>query len=291
MRMLIGYARLSTAGESLELQQQALDQAGVDQLFVDVASGAKAKHPQLERALSQLRKGDTLVVWRLDRLDRSVRNLVETVEDLGRRGIDFRSLTENIDTTTDTGKSLFHVFAALTQSERDLVQERSAAGRAAAKARGQLGGRRAKLDEGDRVQAHTLYQDPSNSVADICLKLRISRATLYRYLRQKDGRKAGGKPEAKTGAGLSTGQGRRVGENAPQTVDSPKHRATIARADSGSSHPPPASAVASPRPVATGPSRPRIRVPAEETAAQPPGFTRAWHRSARFAPRRREGCG
>ena len=106
--MLIGYVRVSTAGESLELQKQALDHAGVERLFVEVACGAKAMRPQLERALAELRKGDTLVVWRLDRLARSVRHLVATVEDLDRRGIGVRSLAENIDTTTSMGKLMFH---------------------------------------------------------------------------------------------------------------------------------------------------------------------------------------
>ena len=276
----------------MTFRKRALDKAGVDRLFVDVASGAKATLPQLQLALSQLRNGDTLVVWRLNRLGRSLGHLIRTVEANGGRGIGFRSLDENIDTTTGTSKPLSHFFAALSQSRRNLIQERTTAGRTAARTRGRRGGRKPKLDEEKQAQAVTLYNAQSLSVDDICATLQIAPRTLFRYLHQGNKRKAGRKPKTKTADRLSTDQGRKVGENASQTVDNPKHRPTIARADSSSSHPPPASAVASPRPVATGPSRPRIRVPAEETAAQPPGFsTRAWRRSARFAPRRREGCG
>ena len=290
MSTLIGYARVSTGEQSLELQKQALDQAGVDRLFADVASGGKAKLPQLELALSLLRKGDTLVVWRLDRLGRSLGHLIRTVEEIGSRGIGFRSLDENIDTTTGTSEPLSHFFAALGQSDRNLIQERTAAGRAAARACGRRGGRKPKLDEEQRAQAATLYSH-GLSVDDICATLQIAPSTFFRVRRQENKRKAGRKPKTKTADGLSTHQGRKLSENAPHTVDNPKHRPTIARVDSSSPHPLAASAVASPRPVATAPSRPRIRVPAEGTAAQPPGFRRAWHRSARFAPRRREGCG
>ena len=256
---LIGYARVSTGEQSLELQKQALDQAGVDRLFADVASGGKAKLPQLELALSLLRKGDTLVVWRLDRLGRSLGHLIRTVEDLGSRGIGFRSLDENIDSTTGTSEPLSHFFAALGQSDRNLIQERTAAGRAAARACGRRGGRKPKLDEEQRAQAATLYSH-GLSVDDICATLQIAPSTFFRVRRQENKRKAGRKPKTKTADGLSTHQGRKLSENAPHMVDNPKHRATIPRVDSSSSHPHPASAVASPRPVATAPSRPRIRV-------------------------------
>ena len=287
---LIGYARVSSGGECLDVQKHALDKADVYQLFVDVASGGKAKLPQLELALSLLGEGDTLVVWRLDRLGRSLGHLIRTVEELGSRGVGFRSLDENIDTTTGTSEPLSHFFAALGQSDRNLIQERTAAGRAAARACGRRGGRKPKLDEEQRAQAATLYSH-GLSVDDICATLQIAPSTFFRVRRQENKRKAGRKPKTKTADRLSTDQGRKLSENAPQTVDNPKHSPTIARADSSSPHPPAASAVASPRPVATAPSRPMNRVPAEGTAAQPPGFKRAWHRSARFAPPRREGSG
>src|SRR5512135_293930 len=183
--MLIGYARASAAGESLDPQMEALKRAGVDRdrIFVDdKGSGAKAEHPQREQAKSLLSKGDTLVVWSLDRLDLSLCHLLKMIEGLGRRGIGFRSLKENIDTTTDAGKSLFLMFTALIESERALVRERSAAGRTAARDRGQVGGRKFKLDEKERARAIALYQNSPHSIADICRKFGISRQTLYRYL-------------------------------------------------------------------------------------------------------------
>ena len=272
----------------MTLQKQALDQADVDQLFVDVASGGKAKLPQLELALSLLGEGDTLVVWRLDRLGRSLGHLIRTVEELGSRGVGFRSLDENIDTTTGTSEPLSRFFAALGQSDRNLIQERTAAGRAAARACGRTGGRKPKLDEEQRAQAATLYNH-GLSVDDICATLQIAPSTFFRVRRQENKRKAGRKPKTKTADGLSTDQGRKLSENAPQTVDNPKHSPTIARATQVLRTP--LQCCASPRPVATAPSRPMNRVPAEGTAARPPGFKRAWHRSARFAPRRREGSG
>ncbi|HYR02370.1 MAG TPA: recombinase family protein [Syntrophobacteria bacterium] len=183
--MLIGYARASTVEEGLELQVEALNGAGVDRdrIFVEEkVSGAKAEHPQREQAESLLGEGDTLVVWSLDRLDRSVRDLVKMIDGLTRLGVGFRSLKENIDTTSGTDKPLSHFFAALAQCERALVRERSAAGRAAAKDRGLVGGRKLKLDEAERAQANALYQDSPHSIADICRKFDISRPTLYRYL-------------------------------------------------------------------------------------------------------------
>ena len=181
--MLIGYARASAAGESLDLQIEALKCAGADPVFVDdKAIGAKAEHPQREQAESLLGEGHTLVVWSLDRLDLNVRNVVKMIEEFGRRGIGFRSLKENIDMTTDAGKSQLLMFAALIESERALVRERSAAGRAAARDRGQVGGRKHKLDEIERSRAISLYRDSRRSVAEICREFGISRPTLYRYL-------------------------------------------------------------------------------------------------------------
>src|SRR5512146_3189384 len=139
--MLVGYARVSTADQTPALQRDALSAAGCGRLFTDTASGAKAERPGLDEALEFLRPGDTLVVWRLDRLGRSLRHLIETVSLLEQRGIGFRSLQESIDTTTSGGKLVFHVFGALAEFERDLIRERTSAGLLAARARGRKGGR------------------------------------------------------------------------------------------------------------------------------------------------------
>src|SRR5512135_1347664 len=155
--MLIGYARIATAEESLDHQREALERAEVERLYCDVTYGANTEHPQRKRALSELQPGDTLVVWRLDRLDRTVHDLVETIENLCRSGIGFRSLEENIDTTTDSGKLLWHFFAALLQSDRNLAQERTAVRRATVRGRAQKGGRKPKLDEEGEARAIRLY--------------------------------------------------------------------------------------------------------------------------------------
>lgn len=202
--MLIGYAWVSTAGESLDLQREALDRAGVDQLFADVACRAAVKRPQLEQALFQLRKGGTLVVWQLDRLGRSVRHLTETVEALSQRGIGFRSLKENIDTTTAMGKRMFHAFGWRAEFERGLIREQTGAGRVKARTRRRRRGPLPKLDETKQALAVTLHQDPSNSIDDICQMLQIGQRTLYRYLSKESGRKTAGKPKAKTAEELST---------------------------------------------------------------------------------------
>jgi DNA invertase Pin-like site-specific DNA recombinase len=139
--MLIGYARVSTADQTLALQQDALNKAGCDQIFTDTASGSAADRAGLEQALSHLRPRDTLVVWRLDRLGRSLRHLIDTVTDLEARGIGFRSITEAIDTTTSGGKLIFHIFGALAEFERDIIRERTQAGLTAARNRGRSGGR------------------------------------------------------------------------------------------------------------------------------------------------------
>src|SRR3954470_20438884 len=183
--MLLGYARVSTHDQTLALQQDALKQAGCERLFTDTASGAKANRPGLEEALSHIRSGDTLVVWKLDRLGRSLPHLIETIRRLHERGIGFKSLTEQIDTTTSGGKLIFHVFAALAEFERDVIRERTQAGLTAARARGRTGGhpRAAGLNDAKKVElAQRLYEDKKNSIYDICRTLRVSRATLYRYL-------------------------------------------------------------------------------------------------------------
>ncbi len=181
--MNIGYARVSTGEQTLDLQLDALKAAGCGKVFEETASGAKADRPVLAEALTYIRDGDTLVVWRLDRLGRSLGHLIETVAELAERGIGFKSLTEQIDTTTPGGKLVFHVFGALAEFERDLIAERTQAGLRAARARGRVGGRPKALDTPAKVaMARALHADKRHSIADICTTLGISRATLYRYL-------------------------------------------------------------------------------------------------------------
>jgi DNA invertase Pin-like site-specific DNA recombinase len=139
--MLIGYARVSTSDQTLDLQKDALEKAGCSRIFTDTASGAKAERTGLDDALNYVRTGDTLVVWRLDRLGRSLKHLIETITGLNNRHIGFKSITENIDTTTSGGKLIFHIFGALAEFERDIIRERTQAGLTAARARGRKGGR------------------------------------------------------------------------------------------------------------------------------------------------------
>ncbi|MDP9356832.1 MAG: recombinase family protein, partial [Chloroflexota bacterium] len=180
---------VSTGEQTLDLQLDALAKAGCGKLFTETASGAKADRPVLEEVLGYVRSGDTLVVWRLDRLGRSLQHLIETVTALRERGIGFKSLTEQIDTTTPGGKLIFHVFGALAEFERDLIRERTNAGLAAARARGRTGGRPKKLaDPKTLALAQALYDGGTTDVATICQTLGISRATLYRYLDRPDGR-------------------------------------------------------------------------------------------------------
>ncbi len=186
--MLIGYARVSTQDQNLDLQLDALDRAGAEKVFTDTASGAKASRPGLDEALSHLRSGDTLVVWKLDRLGRSLRHLIDTIQALSNRGIGFKSLQESIDTTTSGGKLVFHVFGALAEFERDLIRERTNAGLASARARGRKGGRPKSLSNKQEQQAKVLIKDPSVSIGEICKTLRISRSTLYRYVSGNDSR-------------------------------------------------------------------------------------------------------
>ena len=182
--MLVGYARVSTTEQHLDLQLDALKQAGCGKLFTDKVSGAKTARPGLDEALAYLRAGDALVVWRLDRLGRSLKHLIETVTGLHKRTIGFRSLTENIDTTTPTGKLIFHVFGAIAEFERDLNHERTHAGLEAARARGRVGGRPRKLSTPGKIAlARQLFADKTNTIDDICNTLHISRATLYRYVK------------------------------------------------------------------------------------------------------------
>jgi DNA invertase Pin-like site-specific DNA recombinase len=186
--MDIGYARVSTGEQILDLQLDALTKAGCGKVYTETASGAKAERAVLDEVLGYLRKGDTLVVWRLDRLGRSLRHLIEVVAALAERGIGFKSLSEQIDTTTPGGKLIFHVFGALAEFERDLIRERTHAGLAAARARGRLGGRPKKLADPKQLDlARTLYDGGETDINTICATLGISRATLYRYLKEHAG--------------------------------------------------------------------------------------------------------
>ena len=181
--MLIGYARVSTHEQTLNLQRDALQKAGCTKLFTDTASGAKAERKGLDEALDYVRKGDTLVVWRLDRLGRSLPHLITTLTALEQRGIGFKSLTENIDTTTSGGKLIFHIFGALAEFERNLIRERTQAGLTAARERGRTGGRPKALTGRQLSIAQSLYNDKQHSIAEICQTLKISRATVYRAIK------------------------------------------------------------------------------------------------------------
>lgn len=182
--MLIGYARVSTHDQELALQCDALSGAGCEKIFTDTASGSSTSDRDgLAAAIAHLRTGDTLAVWRLDRLGRSLRHLIETATELEARGIGFRSLQESIDTTTSGGKLVFHVFGALAEFERELIRERTRAGLLAARSRGRRGGRPSIMDTGKRAAARAMHADPARSAAEICRALKISRATRYRHLK------------------------------------------------------------------------------------------------------------
>lgn len=180
--MRVGYARVSTGEQNLDLQLDALKKVGCEQIYHDEMSGAKAERPGLSEALKFIRSGDTLVVWRLDRLGRSLKDLIERVAELRGRGIDFLSLHEQIDTTTSAGKLQFHIFSALAEFERDLIRERTMAGLRAARARGKKGGRKFRLTSEEARMAASLIKDKTHKIKDICKRLGISTATLYRYV-------------------------------------------------------------------------------------------------------------
>ncbi len=180
--MLIGYERVSTDDQNLNLQHDALKEAGCEKIFSDKMSGVKADRPGLKEAFDYVRSGDTLVVWRLDRLGRSLKDLIALVEDLEQRQIGFCSLQESIDTTTSGGKLIFHMFGALAEFERNLIRERTQAGLQAARARGRKGGRRQKLTAQQIDVGRSLAADQTRSVSSICEHLNISRPTYYRYI-------------------------------------------------------------------------------------------------------------
>ncbi len=179
---LVGYARVSTQEQNADLQDDDLRKAGCQRIFIDKVSGATTDRPELAAALDYLRAGDVLCVWRLDRLGRSLKHLVQVVADLEERGAGFRSLHESIDTTTPTGRLIFHIFASLAEFERDLIRERTTAGLAAARARGRQGGRKPSLTPKKVKIARRMYEDGDSTVAEIATVLGVSRATIYRHL-------------------------------------------------------------------------------------------------------------
>jgi len=183
--MLFGYARVSTADQNLDLQRDALAAAGCKKIFTDVASGALSDRQGLQDTLGHVREGDVLVVWRLDRLGRSLQHLLEVVSDLHGRGVGFRSLTEALDTTTSGGKLVFQIFGALAEFERNLISERTQAGLKAARARGRRGGRRAALDSSQVTLLKKLHSEKEHSIEELCKLLGVSKPCLYRYLQGK----------------------------------------------------------------------------------------------------------
>lgn len=181
--MKIGYARVSTGLQNLDLQEDSLKNFGCEKIFTDCISGAKSKRPGLDSAIEFARKGDTIVVWRLDRLGRNMEDLISIVNELNHRGISFHSLQENLtmDKSSCTGQLIFHLFAAFAEFEHNLILERSAAGRVAAKARGRFGGRPEKLTPQDLDLLKTLV-DNGTPIKTIAEKWNVSRTTIYRYL-------------------------------------------------------------------------------------------------------------
>lgn len=180
--MLVGYARVSTADQSMALQIDTLSTAGCEKVFTDIVSGARTERPGLDQALEFCRKGDTLMVWKLDRMGRSMSHLITTIQALEKRGIGFRSLTESIDTTTSGGRLIFHLFGALAEFERDLIRERVQAGLKSARTRGRKGGR-PPVSEETKAMVQALLADKSLSVQQICERLGIAKSTLYKYAR------------------------------------------------------------------------------------------------------------
>jgi DNA invertase Pin-like site-specific DNA recombinase len=180
--MLVGYARVSTQDQNPDLQLDALKAVGCEKVFVEKASGAQRERPELKAALEYVRAGDTLVVWKLDRLARSLKQLIESVELLAGREIGFRSLTEAIDTTTAGGKLVFHIFGSLAEFERSIIRERTRAGLDAARARGRTGGRPPALTDKDISIAKAMLADPGITVEEVAKRLGVAPSTLYRHL-------------------------------------------------------------------------------------------------------------
>jgi DNA invertase Pin-like site-specific DNA recombinase len=180
--MMIGYARVSTSDQNLDLQLDALTKAGCERIFEEHASGARDDRPQLAAALSHARAGDTLVVYKLDRLGRSIRSLIDFTNGLRERKVEFRSVSDGIDTSTPAGRFYFHILAALAEMERDLIRERTVAGLVAARARGRKGGRQPKLTPKQIAHARKLLEDPVATIKDVAATMGVNRATIYRAL-------------------------------------------------------------------------------------------------------------
>jgi DNA invertase Pin-like site-specific DNA recombinase len=191
----VGYNRVSTADQHPEAQADRLIEAGCEKVFTDKGvSGTLARRPQWDKCLEYLRPGDVLVTIRLDRIGRSLRNLLEVMNELGERGIDLKVLDQDVDTTTPSGRLIFAVLAAIAEFERDLIRERTMDGLAAARARGRTGGRKRKLSDEQVAHARQLYDARQHTVQQIADLLGVDRRTVYRSLQ----RQAGGKPAAKS---------------------------------------------------------------------------------------------
>lgn len=193
--MKIGYARVSTADQYLRMQEDALKSAGCEEIYTDISSGAKSQRPGLDKALGYVREGDILIVWKLDRLGRSIQNLIQTITSLQERKVCFKCLQENIDTSTSGGKLIFHIFSALAEFERDLIRERTEAGLKAARIRGRMGGRPPMLDNRQINRMIEMYDEQKNTVAEICKIYDISRPSFYNYLKRRKMTLAAGKTD------------------------------------------------------------------------------------------------
>lgn len=184
--MIVGYARVSTEDQSLDLQTDALSREGCERIFKEKASGAKADRPELAKMVESLREGDVVVIWKLDRLGRSLKHLVELVSSLSERGIGLRSLNDPIDTTTAQGRLVFNIFASLAEFEREMTRERTLAGLQAARSRGRVGGRPKGLSKEAQttaLAARQLYETGKFTKSEMCERLGISGSTFYKYLR------------------------------------------------------------------------------------------------------------
>jgi DNA invertase Pin-like site-specific DNA recombinase len=181
--MKIGYARISTTDQNLDLQIDALKKAGCEKIIKDEISGSLSERPGLEELKKIIRKGDEIIVWRLDRLGRGLKHLIALINEFQESGVSFHSLTESINTGNSTGKLIFHIFGALAEFERNLILERTRVGIEAARARGRQGGRPKKLDKDKRKLAIDLYESKKHSLKQICNTLGISKPTLYKYIK------------------------------------------------------------------------------------------------------------
>ncbi|MCC2524988.1 recombinase family protein [Vibrio coralliilyticus] len=184
--MIFGYQRVSTKDQAFDMQTDALKQYGCEKIFSDIASGAKSSRPSLEKLLSQIRAGDVIVVYKLDRLGRSLKHLIELIDSLTQMKVGLVSLNDPVDTTSPQGRLITNIFASIAEFERELIAERTKAGLAAARARGRKGGRPEGLSkeaENKAAAAEALYKDGKLSISEICNQLSIARSTLYKYLR------------------------------------------------------------------------------------------------------------